>query len=236
MGRGSDGVIVAAPSLRACAITLLARRRGETADARPEPRAGLGRAGRGRPDLGRAHRRVPDGGCDPRLSPAWRAACTDARRARDEAHPASDAAASAWSRVRHAAAPESDDPKQRGSGKLSGKVALITGGDSGIGRAVAIAFAKEGADVGIVYLDEHDDAKETKRLVEEQGGRCVLVAGDIGDEAFCKRAVARVVKALGGLDILVNNAAEQHPQEKITDISPSSSSGRSERTSFRCSI
>jgi NAD(P)-dependent dehydrogenase (short-subunit alcohol dehydrogenase family) len=115
--------------------------------------------------------------------------------------------------------PQSDDPKQRGSGKLSGKVALITGGDSGIGRAVAVAFAKEDADVGVIYLDEHEDAKETKRLVEEQGSRCVLVAGDIGDEPFCKRAVARVAKALGGLHILVNNAAEQHPQEKITDIS-----------------
>jgi len=114
--------------------------------------------------------------------------------------------------------PESDDPRQRGSGKLAGKVALITGGDSGIGRAVAIAFAKEGADVGIVYLDEHEDAKETKRLVEQQGGRCELIAGDIGDEAFCKRAVARVARSLGGLHILVNNAAEQHPQEKITDI------------------
>ena len=114
--------------------------------------------------------------------------------------------------------PDSDDPEQRGSGKLAGKVALITGGDSGIGRAVAIAFAKEGADVGVVYLDEHEDARETKRLVEEKGRRCVLIAGDIGDEAFCKRAVARVVKSLGGLDILVNNAAEQHPQMKITDI------------------
>ena len=127
--------------------------------------------------------------------------------------------------------PRSDDPKQRGSGKLSRKVALITGGDSGIGRAVAIAFAKEGADVGIVYLDEHDDAKETKRLVDEQGGRCVLIAGDIGDEAFCKRAVARVAKTLGGLHVLVNNAAEQHPKEKITDIS----AGQLERT-FRTNI
>jgi NAD(P)-dependent dehydrogenase (short-subunit alcohol dehydrogenase family) len=115
--------------------------------------------------------------------------------------------------------PQSDDPEEPGCGKLADRVALITGGDSGIGRAVAIAFAKEGADVGVVYLDEHDDAKETKRLVEAHGRRCVLVSGDIGDEAFCKRAVARVVKALGGLDILVNNAAEQHPQEKITDIS-----------------
>jgi NAD(P)-dependent dehydrogenase (short-subunit alcohol dehydrogenase family) len=127
--------------------------------------------------------------------------------------------------------PESDDPRQRGSGKLAGRVALVTGGDSGIGRAVAIAFAKEGADVGVVYLDEHDDARETKRLVEEKGARCELVAGDIGDEAFCKRAVARVVKALGGLDILVNNAAEQHPQEKITDIS----AAQLERT-FRTNI
>jgi NAD(P)-dependent dehydrogenase (short-subunit alcohol dehydrogenase family) len=114
--------------------------------------------------------------------------------------------------------PDSEDPKHRGSGKLAGKVALITGGDSGIGRAVAIAYAKEGADVGIVYLDEHEDALETKRLVEEKGARCELIAGDIGDEAFCKRAVARIAKTLGGLDILVNNAAEQHPQEKITDI------------------
>ena len=115
--------------------------------------------------------------------------------------------------------PESDDPRHRGSGQLADRVALITGGDSGIGRAIAIAFAKEGADVGIVYLDEHDDAKETKRLVEEQGRRSELVAGDVGGEAFCRRAVARIAKALGGLHILVNNAAEQHPQEKITDIS-----------------
>ena len=115
--------------------------------------------------------------------------------------------------------PEADDPKYRGSGKLAGKVALITGGDSGIGRAVAIAYAREGADVAVVYLDEHSDAEETKRLVEEEGARCVLIAGDVGDEQFCKEAVERTVGALGRLDVLVNNAAEQHPQESIEKIS-----------------
>lgn len=115
--------------------------------------------------------------------------------------------------------PKADDSQYRGSGKLQNKVALITGGDSGIGRAVAIFFAKEGADVAIVYLNEHDDAKETKRLVEEQGRRAVTIAGDIGDENFCQQAVQQAVDALGKLDILVNNAAEQHPQQSIEDIS-----------------
>jgi len=115
--------------------------------------------------------------------------------------------------------PEADDPEHRGSGKLSGKVALITGGDSGIGRAVAIAFAKEGADIAIAYLDEDGDAEETKRLVEDHGRRCVAIAGDIGDEAHCREVVERTVSELGRLDCLVNNAAEQHPQESITDIS-----------------
>jgi NAD(P)-dependent dehydrogenase (short-subunit alcohol dehydrogenase family) len=115
--------------------------------------------------------------------------------------------------------PKADDPQYRGSGKLQGKVALITGGDSGIGRAVAIAFAKEGADLAILYLNEHDDAKETKRLVEEQGRRAVAIAGDIGDEAFCQQAVQQTVNELGKLDVLVNNAAEQHPQQSIEDIS-----------------
>ncbi len=115
--------------------------------------------------------------------------------------------------------PKADDPQYRGSGKLQGKVALITGGDSGIGRAVAIAFAKEGADVAIMYLNEHDDAKETKQLVEEQGRRAVAIAGDIGDEAFCQQAVQQTVDEFGKLDILVNNAAEQHPQQSIEDIS-----------------
>lgn len=115
--------------------------------------------------------------------------------------------------------PKADDESYRGSGKLAGKVALITGGDSGIGRAVAIAYAKEGADMLIVYLDEHEDAKETKSLVEAEGRRCELLAGDIGDEAFCRSAVETCVRTFGKLDVLVNNAAEQHPQKDITAIS-----------------
>ncbi len=114
--------------------------------------------------------------------------------------------------------PKADDPQYQGSGKLKGKVALITGADSGIGRAVAIAFAKEGADVAILYLNEHDDAKETKKLVEAQGRRAVTIAGDIGDESFCQQAVQQTVDEFGKLDILINNAAEQHPQDSIEDI------------------
>jgi NAD(P)-dependent dehydrogenase (short-subunit alcohol dehydrogenase family) len=114
--------------------------------------------------------------------------------------------------------PRHTDRDHRGSGKLQGKVALITGGDSGIGRAVAIAFAKEDADVAIVYLSEHKDAHETRRLVTRHGGKCVLIPGDIGYESFCKDAVERCVKELGGLNILVNNAAEQHPKETIDEI------------------
>ena len=116
--------------------------------------------------------------------------------------------------------PQAEDPSQRGSGKLEGKVAIITGGDSGIGRAVAIAFAKEGADVSVLYLNEHQDAKETRRLVEEKKGRrCLLIAGDIGDEGFCRKAVERTVRELGRLDVVVNNAAEQHEQQSLEDIS-----------------
>ncbi len=115
--------------------------------------------------------------------------------------------------------PVAEDPTYRGSGKLQGKVALITGGDSGIGRAVAIFFAKEGADVAISYLNEEQDAQETKRQVEQEGRRCLTIAGDIGDEAHCQQLVQRTVQELGKLDILVNNAAEQHPQQSIKDIS-----------------
>lgn len=115
--------------------------------------------------------------------------------------------------------PKAKDSKYRGSGKLEGKVALITGGDSGIGRAVAIVYAKEGADVAIVYLSEHKDAEETKQLVEQEGRKCLTIAGDIGDESFCQESVQKTIDQFGHLDILVNNAAEQHPQESITDIS-----------------
>ncbi|MDE4084690.1 SDR family oxidoreductase [Planococcus maritimus] len=104
------------------------------------------------------------------------------------------------------------------SHRLPGKTTLITGGDSGIGRAIAVAFAKEGADVAISYLDEHEDAKETKQLVEKEGRKCLLIDGDIGDEAFCKQVISQVIEEFGKLDVLVNNAAEQHVQESLKDI------------------
>ncbi|MBE9007287.1 SDR family oxidoreductase [Fortiea sp. LEGE XX443] len=114
--------------------------------------------------------------------------------------------------------PKAEDEQYRGSGKLQNKVALITGGDSGIGRAVAIAFAKEGADVVIVYLSEHEDAKETKNLVEKHGRKVLAIAGDITDEGFCQNAIQQTLGEFGKLDVLVNNAAEQHPQKSIEDI------------------
>ncbi|MES2994694.1 MAG: SDR family oxidoreductase [Patescibacteria group bacterium] len=119
-------------------------------------------------------------------------------------------------------APEDKMECYEGSGKLTGKVALITGGDSGIGRATAIAFAKEGASVAIIYFNEDDDAKETAHHIEDVAGegQVTLLRADIGKPAVAKRVVEQIVKRLGGLDILVNNAAEQHPQSSLLDISP----------------
>ena len=110
------------------------------------------------------------------------------------------------------------EPRYKGSDRLKGKVALITGADSGIGRAVAALFAREGADIAILYLCEHDDAAKTKDIVEKEGRRAITVAGDIGDKQFCERAVQQTVDQLGRLDILVNNAAEQHSDKDIRDI------------------
>jgi NAD(P)-dependent dehydrogenase (short-subunit alcohol dehydrogenase family) len=109
-------------------------------------------------------------------------------------------------------------PRYPGSCRLQDKVAIVTGGDSGIGRAVAALFAREGADVAIFYLNEHDDAAETKRIVEAEGRRAIAVPGDLGSKEFCQRAVSQVVDTFGRLDILINNAGEQHPDEDIQDI------------------
>lgn len=114
--------------------------------------------------------------------------------------------------------PVADDPSYKPAGKLKGKVAVITGGDSGIGRATALAFAKEGADVTIAYLSEHEDAEQTIAMIEDAGRRCLAIAGDLGEEEHCKHVIARTVEIYGQIDILVNNASEQHPQEKIEDI------------------
>jgi NAD(P)-dependent dehydrogenase (short-subunit alcohol dehydrogenase family) len=116
--------------------------------------------------------------------------------------------------------PDSEGSDYRPSGKLQDLVALITGGDSGIGRAVAIAFAREGANVAVVYLNEHEDARATKSKIVELGRNCLLLAGDVGDPTFCADAVSLTVEDFGKLDILVNNAAEQHPQESLQDITP----------------
>ncbi len=116
--------------------------------------------------------------------------------------------------------PKSEDQKHHGRGKLNQKVALITGGDSGIGRAIAISFAREGADLAIAYLDEHKDAEDTKRLVEQEGRRCLLIPGDVGSNEHCLHAVGQVLQELGRLDILVNNAAQQQPQDGLDKITP----------------
>ncbi len=108
----------------------------------------------------------------------------------------------------------------RGSGKLDGKVALVTGGDSGIGRSVAVHFAREGADVAILYLSEDGDARDTADMIEAEGRRCLLIRGDARREPRCRSAIARVVKTLGRLDVLVNNLADHVPQDRLEDITP----------------
>lgn len=115
--------------------------------------------------------------------------------------------------------PDHGEETYRGCGKLKERKAIITGADSGIGRAVALAYAREGADILIAYLDEHEDAEETKRLVEEAGRKAVLIAGDIADPSHCRAVIERAVSELGGVDILVNNAAHQATFESIEDIS-----------------
>ncbi len=109
-------------------------------------------------------------------------------------------------------------PRYPGSGRLAGRVALITGGDSGIGRATAALFAREGARVAIVYRDEHEDAKQTLGLVEGEGSEGMAIAGDVGDQTFCDKAVAKVIDRFGRIDVLVNNAGEQHAREDVEDI------------------
>lgn len=122
--------------------------------------------------------------------------------------------------LEHKMSPEPEYmPRFSGSGRLKDKVALITGGDSGIGRATAILYAREGASVVIVYHDETEDAETTQKLVEDEGARCVLIKGDVGDKQFCKNAVLETVEKLGKLDVIVANAAEQHAVEKFEDIS-----------------
>ncbi|EWC40891.1 SDR family oxidoreductase [Stutzerimonas stutzeri] len=115
--------------------------------------------------------------------------------------------------------PEYRGEDYKAAGKLEGKVALITGGDSGIGRSVAVLFAREGADVAILYLDQHQDAEQTREVVEQYGRRCLTFAGDVADREVCRNAIEETLSKFGKLDILVNNAAEQHPQNGLEDIS-----------------
>jgi len=115
--------------------------------------------------------------------------------------------------------PEFKGEDYKAAGKLQGKVAIITGGDSGIGRSVAVLFAREGADVAILYLDQHQDADETRKVVESHGRQCLTFAGDVADREVCRKVIDETLAKFGKLDILVNNAAEQHPQESLEDIS-----------------
>jgi NAD(P)-dependent dehydrogenase (short-subunit alcohol dehydrogenase family) len=123
------------------------------------------------------------------------------------------------------------EPLFLGSGRLRGKTALITGGDSGIGRAACVLFAREGANVAIGYLEEDKDAEETKALVEAEGAKCLLIKGDVGSAAFCAEAIDETLHEFGGLDVLVNNAAEQHKREELQDITEEQMS-RTFRTNF----
>ena len=115
--------------------------------------------------------------------------------------------------------PEYRGEDYKAAGKLEGKVEIITGGDSGIGRSVAVLYAREGADVAILYLDQHQDAEETRTVVEQYGRRCLTFTGDVADREVCRKVIDETLAAFGKLDIVVNNAAEQHPQEKLEDIS-----------------
>jgi NAD(P)-dependent dehydrogenase (short-subunit alcohol dehydrogenase family) len=112
------------------------------------------------------------------------------------------------------------EPRFLSSDRLKGQVAIVTGGDSGIGRAVAVLFAREGADIAMLYLDEHNDAQETARLVEREGRACLSLPGDVGDPEHCRATVAEVMSRFGRIDVLVNNAAEQHPKPDISEITP----------------
>jgi NAD(P)-dependent dehydrogenase (short-subunit alcohol dehydrogenase family) len=114
--------------------------------------------------------------------------------------------------------PVFDNPNYKGSDKLKNKVAIITGGDSGIGKAVALTYAKEGADISIIYYDEHEDAEATKKVIEANGRKCLLIPGNITDDNFCKKAVEKTIEQFKKVDILVNNAAIQYPQNSIEDI------------------
>lgn len=114
--------------------------------------------------------------------------------------------------------PEVIKSDYKGSNRLKGKVAIITGGDSGIGRSAAVHYAREGADCSIIYLNEHKDAQKTKEMVEKEGQKCILISGDIGDKEFCKSAVEKTFAEFGRINILINNAAEQHPADDLSKL------------------